>query len=220
MASDLGRCRVSNRRRQLRAGFWALSRARAISLADGLELASSSWRLLSERSLKAQACGVDGPADRSAEPLKVRLVKALGRMHLAEDPTQRLGVGIANIHDAHRHVHGGGLEHAGQPLHALVREQMLRNDLCLTFALRGTACSPRNASTTSTREAYAASPERFQRDRVGRARASLRFSRSFFCFLRSFRQRLTGLEPRPIASDPSESGVEHKPGVVDCRCRR
>jgi hypothetical protein len=79
------------------------------------------------------------PADRSAESLKVRLVKALGRMHLAEDSTQRLGVGIANIHDAHRHVHGGGLDHAGQPLHALVREQMLRNDLCLTFALRGTA---------------------------------------------------------------------------------
>jgi hypothetical protein len=42
----------------------------------------------------------------------------------------------------------------------------------------------------------------------------LRFSRAFFCFLRSFRQRLTGLEPRPIASDPNESGVERESGVA------
>jgi len=59
------------------------------------------------------------------------------------------------------------------------------------------------------------SPERFQRLRLGRATAaSLRFSRAFFFFLRSFRQRFTGLEPRPIASDPSESGVEHESGVA------
>jgi hypothetical protein len=40
-----------------------------------------------------------------------------------------------------------------------------------------------------------------QRGRLGRASAvDLRFSRSaFFFFLRSFRQRLTDLEPRPIA---------------------
>jgi hypothetical protein len=38
----------------------------------------------------------------------------------------------------------------------------------------------------------------------GATGASLRFSRACFFLLRSFRQRLTGLEPRPIASDPNK----------------
>jgi len=51
----------------------------------------------------------------------------------------------------------------------------------------------------------------FQRGRLGRATAaSLRLSRAAFFFLRSCRQRLTGLEPRPITLDPSESGIERK----------
>jgi len=50
----------------------------------------------------------------------------------------------------------------------------------------------------------------FQRGRLGRATAaSLRLSRAAFFFLRSCRQRLTGLEPRPITLDPSES-IERK----------
>ena len=53
--------------------------------------------------------------------------------------------------------------------------------------------------------------ERSQRGRLGRARAAdLRFSRSVFFFSRSFRQRLTDLEPRPIALDPNQSGVKGK----------
>ncbi len=38
----------------------------------------------------------------------------------------------------------------------------------------------------------------------------MRFSRSAFRFLRSFRQRRTGLEPRPIALDSSESSLKHE----------
>lgn len=41
--------------------------------------------------------------------------------------------------------------------------------------------------------------------------ARLRFSRSFFFLLRSFRQRLTDLEPRPIDSDPSRLELQHGP---------
>jgi hypothetical protein len=40
----------------------------------------------------------------------------------------------------------------------------------------------------------------------------LRFSRAAFFFLRSRRQRLTDLEPRPITLDLSETSLE--PGVV------
>src|SRR6266545_4795979 len=74
---------------------------------------------------------------------------------------------------------------------------MLHDDLCLTWGERN--CSPSEDKHTVWAR-RAASPERFQRLRLGRATAtSLGFSRSFFCFLRSFRQRFTGLEPRPIA---------------------
>ena len=56
---------------------------------------------------------------------------------------------------------------------------------------------------------------RSQRGRLGRATAaSLRFSRAAFFFLRSCRQRLTGLEPRPIALDPSETWIERKSWCV------
>ena len=52
--------------------------------------------------------------------------------------------------------------------------------------------------------------ERSQRGRLGRARADLRFSRSALLFSRSFRQRLTDLEPRLIALDPNQAGIKRK----------